>query len=534
MRLPDDSSRRPTTTIGLVGLFIFVGFALRIHDVDHSLWLDELHTAWTVDDGLAEVAPRARMGNQSPLYFYMEWALVRVLGLNETSLRWLSVGASTVFMALAAWAIWRWTASRVATVAVVMLLALDRVFIFYAQDARPYAVLHLVALAQLICVREVLRDAQRRWRIALIVTSLAMLYLHYTSGLLLVAEAIYITATWCGRGQVRRAAYQPSTAVVDALTVIVAAIPLWSHATLVASRRANWALFVTRPTWIDLATLFPLDCWFIYPALVAGAVSWLSPHREVVSTVVPRQHTTLVRCLLGIFFILLVLTWLLTRADIARVFFKRYLMVGAVAPIFATAIIGASLRGRKVVAAYFITLAVGLMISPFQSSTHSVVRNFMLHRDISGHAREDWRGAVQFVRAHGTGRIPVFVRSGFIECTVARFTEERWAEYCTVPVNNLYDLTHDGREVNPLCSRRPWELNPRERKRLTEAGRGWFILRGGSSLADETARRLVTSLSAQGTWSVTDWQVFQGRPGVCVFQLRRGGSATQRDEPRRL
>jgi len=488
-----------------------------------------VHTAWTVGDGVADVAARARIGNNAPLFFYMEWGLARVLGLSETSLRLLPLGASTALLVLAAWAIWRWTTSNVATVAVVMLLALDRLFIFYAQDARPYALLHLVALAQLICLREVLLHARHRWRIALIATSLALLYIHYTSAFLLVSEALYIASTWLGRDAIRRAVYRPAKAVTDAVTVIVLAIPLMSHAGLVASHRAHWAEFVPRPSWVDLVTLFPLDCWLLYPALAAVAAYWLSPNRAAAYPNALGQNATLVRCLLGIFFVLLLLTWLLTRSDIARVFLKRYLMVGAIAPVLATAIIGASLKDRRVAVAYFVTLAVGLAISPFQASTHSVVRSFLLHRTVSGHAREDWRGAVEFVQAHDTRLAPVFVRSGFIECTATHIDEQEWSEYCTAPVNNIYDLSLDGRDVIPLCSQRPWELSSRGRECVTQAGGGWFILRGGPKLADETALRLVAILSARGTWQMTDRRVFKGRPGVCVFQLRRVRNTPPKD-----
>ncbi len=525
-----DSPSRPTATICLVGFLLLVGFALRSHGLGHSLWLDELHTAWTVSGSFAEVAPRARIGNQSPPFFYAEWGLARLFGLNEIALRSLSVGASTVFMALAAWALWRWTASRVATVAVVAMLAVDRLFIFYAQDARPYAILHFVALLQLISLREVLLAAQHRWRIAFVVSSIAMLSIHYTSSLLLIAEAVYVVSTWCGRGAVRRAAYRPVAAVVDAAVVALLTIPLVSHAGHVASQRANWAGFVPRPTWGDLATLFPLDVWFLYPALAAGLVSWLSPNHTAWSPGTLGQNARLVRWLLGVFFVLLVITWLLTRTDIARVFLKRYLMIGAVAPIAATAIIGVSLRGRGVVLAYFVTLALGLAIAPLQSSTHSLIRNVSLRGDISGHARENWRGAIEFIQAHDTQPAPVFVRSGFIECTDTQVADKRWLEYCTAPVNNIYDLARDGCKVIPLCSERPWQLTPYALECVTQSGSGWFILRGGASLADKTALRLVAALSNQGTWQMTSRRVFVGRPGVCVFRLQRAERTPRIDE----
>ena len=45
-----------------------IATALRMPSCYESFWLDELHSAWTVWDGLSEVASRADRGHQSPFY----------------------------------------------------------------------------------------------------------------------------------------------------------------------------------------------------------------------------------------------------------------------------------------------------------------------------------------------------------------------------------------------------------------------------------------------------------------------------------
>ncbi|MBW8885306.1 MAG: hypothetical protein JF612_11170, partial [Planctomycetia bacterium] len=76
--------------LAAVGISL-VGAALRIQPLGESLWLDELHTAWCAVGPLDEVAQRAAMGNQGPLFYWLEWLTLRLLGPNELSLRLISL-----------------------------------------------------------------------------------------------------------------------------------------------------------------------------------------------------------------------------------------------------------------------------------------------------------------------------------------------------------------------------------------------------------------------------------------------------------
>ena len=92
----------------LIGLLAAIALSIRwtIANGD-SLWLDELHTAWAVDGGLAQVAGRAADGNQNPLFFWMTWACTQLFGLNQLSLRLVSIVAGTVTVGFAGWLTWR-------------------------------------------------------------------------------------------------------------------------------------------------------------------------------------------------------------------------------------------------------------------------------------------------------------------------------------------------------------------------------------------------------------------------------------------
>src|SRR5688500_20002269 len=72
-----------TAIVAIIGL----GAVLRLWQARESLWLDELHTAWCALGTPSQITPRAMAGNQSPLFFWLEWLLVRALGASELVLR---------------------------------------------------------------------------------------------------------------------------------------------------------------------------------------------------------------------------------------------------------------------------------------------------------------------------------------------------------------------------------------------------------------------------------------------------------------
>ena len=103
-----DSRRRPFAA-ALLALAAVLGLAagLRLLQVHESLWLDELHTAWTVCDGWGQITSRAGLGNHPPTYFFMAWVSVQALGLSEYALRLPSAVAGVALVVLASVAVQR-------------------------------------------------------------------------------------------------------------------------------------------------------------------------------------------------------------------------------------------------------------------------------------------------------------------------------------------------------------------------------------------------------------------------------------------
>lgn len=81
---------------------VFVAAVLiRLPACYESFWVDELHSAWAVWDGIDQVQPRAAAGNQTPVYFFGLWFWRQLVGRSEVALRMSSVLAMSVVTGLA-------------------------------------------------------------------------------------------------------------------------------------------------------------------------------------------------------------------------------------------------------------------------------------------------------------------------------------------------------------------------------------------------------------------------------------------------
>ena len=63
-------------SIAVCSLAIF----LRLPSCYESLWLDELHSAWIISDGIGSVYQRSIIGHQSPCYYYVLWTWQELFG----------------------------------------------------------------------------------------------------------------------------------------------------------------------------------------------------------------------------------------------------------------------------------------------------------------------------------------------------------------------------------------------------------------------------------------------------------------------
>src|SRR5262245_22650432 len=121
----------------VVGISL-VAAAVRIEPLRESLWLDELHTAWCAVGSLDELAQRAAIGNQGPLFYWLEWLLLGLFGPSELALRLPSFLAGSM-LPMAVYFFARRLGTAGMGVLAAALVAVDPLGIFYSSEARPYA-----------------------------------------------------------------------------------------------------------------------------------------------------------------------------------------------------------------------------------------------------------------------------------------------------------------------------------------------------------------------------------------------------------
>ncbi|MCC7353688.1 MAG: glycosyltransferase family 39 protein [Anaerolineae bacterium] len=189
---------------------ILLAWGLRLYRLEaQSLWYDEAVTADVVQLGLERLTRWTANDIQPPFYYYLLAGWVGLAGSGEWALRFPSALFGLLAVPLA-YALGRrlfarggeW--GRRAAFLAALFACLSPLYVYYAQEARMYAL--LTALGLLMAVFLVdwlhtpLRQEQRRDRwLAMIAVSIAAVYTHYYAFFLILAFALYFLAVWSRR-----------------------------------------------------------------------------------------------------------------------------------------------------------------------------------------------------------------------------------------------------------------------------------------------------------------------------------------------
>jgi hypothetical protein len=520
------SSGIPARTRGLFDCRVTVAFAvilllaagLRLVQVRESLWLDELHTAWTVGDGWREIRWRAEFGNQSPLYFYLVALATWAGGLDELTLRLPSALAGVALAGFSGWLVAYWTGSRSSGLLTALLVAVDRTSLFYAQEARPYAWVQLIGLIHVATFVGILTRPQPRWRAVWVVTAVLVYYLHYTAALLLAAEVaayacLSIVPAW-------RPVYRLRHFAVDLSLIAIGLLPSIHQVSQIAARRDAWSVFIRRDVPASkILTVFPLGIYLILTAAI-GIVGWAvrlawSYARRLASRgrsvtiagvfggqpVCQRDtrsscaiHARLVAVLVCWLFVPLIVAWILTVCDVVRLFFPRYLVISAVVPALLAGLILRCYPG-------WCSRLIGVVAVASALVWHGgLVPQLLRDGRVIGDRRQDWRGAVSLLQQRVAQQdVPVFVRSGLIEADRLRGeSSPQLHQYCLLPVSSIYRLDVPPENLFPLPCRWGGELTKPQLDRVAKAGQAWFLLAGSPRGIAGRRRRLAKQLTIDG------------------------------------
>ena len=480
------------------------GSDVALRKARESLWLDELHTSWVVAGRLSDVAWRAAAGNQSPLYFYLLWGEVQVLGQHEWTLRLPSLLAGIALIGVVAQVVGRWTGVVAAGLLAALLVAINRDFIFFAQEARPYALVQLSALVHGVIFIKLLYHPSVRWRIAFVLGAAGLFYLHYTAFLFLVAEALCLLILLpCRRFHIQYSLPQAlQDAAVTALLLMPAAAPVAS----IAQQRDNWTRIVQAwppPRALQMAA----GIYLLVPASVL-AISRLARRRSARFTLLGP---------IGIFATLWccappLVAWFTTIGHIAPLFLTRYVVASLVGAVVFAALAFAALSGK------WWRCGVAVITIGATLLTSGMLEQWARDGRIIGDRAETWNVAVPWLNDQLQQRQwPVFLCPGLLEdLALQRRADRSLEEYCLFPVTGIYRL--HAVHLTPLPTSPNVTLTATQCRLVAQQRGAWLVLRAGPLTTTDIVRALQHSLRQQGIVARVTRQKRFG--GIAVMSLR--------------
>lgn len=475
----------PRWSLALVSAFVLLGAVLRIWQARESLWVDELHTAWCAGGSFAEVAPRAAIGNQSPLFYWLQWLLLQ-FGRSEFTLRLPSLLAGTLLPLALYCLAWRWTRSNLVALAAAALVVVDPRSIFYATEARPYALLELLAALHVAVFLALLARPSMWLRIAFVLGAGLLFHLHYTSALLIAAEIAYWLLARCIDGAAR---YKLWWLLIDLFYLGVLASPAIWNIVAIAGRRENWERFILQRPASDILLLLPWSALVLFVLVDVDALltQCTSPHSESKL----RDET---RVLFATVWLLVPLTlaWLLTATDVARLFATRYVLVSAPAAILVAALV------TRLPPWPHTRLSLAFVMVGLAVWSSAIIPQFSADGRVIAERREDWRSAIQWLNQQLPGtRLPILVRSGLIESDALRGKHDPLLEdYCLLPVTGLYRLQAKGEDLVALPYSAAWRLESDTLQLVRERGGFWLVNRASEKASKSLEQRLIAVLEA--------------------------------------
>lgn len=519
----------PVVVVSCLAGVIRVGVA-----VSDPLWLDELHTAWCCSAESQDVAiDRAAQGNQTPFFYWLEYQITQVLGLSEFGLRWISLVAGILLVGLAAGWTANFTNSLLAGTLTGLIAAIEPSLIFYATEARPYALLQLAGLMQFICFATVWKLGNRGreadstppesatgrpplprsqlWRVGLMITTAVIPWLHLTGAILIAAQLL-----WC-LFQIRN----PGARLCLKMMFLggVAIIPLLALTQTVASHHSDWAAVSDSAGLIrEWGTL--LLIWGVAPLGGMVISGFVAGRQTGIRWRLPTHPLPL-------------LIWCIVVPPAALVFadqaldvpiaLSRYAQASAgLLPVLAGMIVGLMGAARQPAIASDAprspeeqgrgasggTAPMTAMMSGSAASRRwtailvmlltmwlsPVFDTFLTKGRLPEFRREDWKFAVARLNEQAKPDEPLFLFSNLVEDhRVAQMPsrpltveDQEFLEYLRFPVRGIYRAVNDDvRPRSTWAAPRFWSQDPDV---VVRALRGWILIRGTPELVAAICR----------------------------------------------
>ncbi len=554
MDADDTSPLLHSRSLAVFALVAVACLAGRWPAMQASLWVDELHTSWVVADGWQDVVGRAHQGNQSPFYFLLLRGWVGLVGSSELTLRLPSLLSGIALALGVTWLTIRWTRDHWLGLLAGLLIAGDSRFIFYATEARPYALLQSLAFWHILAACRRWESPTFRRRLEFWLTGAGIFYLHYTGALVWGASlviALFVPRAWSsltrhsskpqsdsphelpelpgdhmsdspsglhsasGEWTVPSPRHRLGLVVADGGILLLLCSPTFAHLLEVLRRRDAWNSFIPSdpPLFGVVGSLnalhfvgIPLAMWL----LVQIVWKFRTGHR-----IPTPQSLAAMACW---WLIPVLAAWVATRADVARLFFPRYMVSSAAGAVLLGALcLGASLRcpasfrwlpwlsWRSIVrSASLATLVVALLLDGYVLG--------MLTDGPRPLRREDWRGLAAVLEAEHSSGPPrgetrlLLVRSGLIEADgldLAPYEDRELLEYCRYMFAGIYRMPEDRWQVTSVGNHSPFGISPALRREAAEREEIWLAVRTARARIPGLTKELLEQLSIDGP----EWQV---------------------------
>jgi hypothetical protein len=471
---------RPQQILAAITITFIAGFALvavTITYIDKPLWIDELHTSWTIQGGFTDVIPRGNAGNQAPLYYFILKAITELAGPSESVLRSFSVISTIACIALmAGWGVMK-KVDPVLLGVVMVMFATDRLVTLFALEARPYAFLMFLTIL-LFTLQTTRIQHFPSWVLKEVMWTLcatAMFYTHYTA-LPIIAVLFLSRVVLRNDNQIPR-----KILTLQFVTIVAFAIGRLDHFASVFALRDNWATFI-RPeqaTLAALATSFPIIALVLIPCSLLLLDRHLQKQQAIIKPENRAERSpsdSSIKTLLMWGLLPLLTAWICTRFAWVNWFFPRYLIT--IAPAFYLLFCAVISRLQQPVIK---TACLLIAISAWGVLGHSVTERYLAETVTV--KRESWKQIVQYLNAQ-TGSGNVLLMSGLIEDPqlaapqVVQSGRVPLQQYCQFPVRGLYSLEQRW-NVTALSSAdtstatlQPYLMSPRT----------WVIVRGSNRI----------------------------------------------------
>ena len=358
-----------------------------------SYWYDEGVTVDLVGRPLGSMLRTIpHTESTPPLYYLVAWAWSRITGSGEFGLRALSALAGTLTVPLV-YDAGRRLASRRAGLVAAALVAFNPFLIWYAQEARSYAFVVLLAAASFALFVRALQAETGGWRLpaAWAAVSALALLTHYFAAFLVGAEAVVLLVA----ARRRRRGLTPTAVTVGAVTAVgLALVPL-----VIAQAGTD------RSAWIGqiplerrmLETAEQLLIGPIQPARIAGLAATLALAAAVVwfgwvrGSGVQRRAVALCA---GLALAPILLPALLDLVELDVLISRNAIVAWIPLAVAAGIALGGRSGGRAGLGVAAATCAVGLVASIAVAVTPSLQRT-------------DWRAAAQLLAPRSAAQVIV-------------------------------------------------------------------------------------------------------------------------------